>query len=187
MSIALSVEQAAACLHAGGIVAYPTEGVWGLGCNPRDQIAVSRLLAIKQRPLDKGLILIAADFAQLHPFLNPDTLPAARLREIRASWPGPHTWVMPASASAPRWITGAHTGIAVRVSAHPPVVALCMAFNGALVSTSANFTEKPAPQHRDGLDSGLLSHIDGVLTGETGGLQRATPIRDAFTGRALRA
>jgi L-threonylcarbamoyladenylate synthase len=186
MSNAFSIDEAAACLRTGGIIAYPTEGVWGLGCNPRDEAAVLRLLAIKQRPVDKGLILIAADFGQLQAFVNTDTLPTARLHEIRANWPGPHTWVLPASTTTPRWITGAQVGIAVRVSAHPPVIALCMAFNGALVSTSANLAGQPAPQHRDELDPALLSHIDGVLIGETGGLQRATPIRDALTGEALR-
>jgi L-threonylcarbamoyladenylate synthase len=185
-TVALSIEQAAACLHAGGIIAYPTEGVWGLGCNPRDEVAVLKLLVIKQRPVEKGLILIAANFEQLQSFIDTSALPNERLEEIRASWPGPHTWVMPASATAPRWITGAHAGIAVRISAHAPVVALCKAFNGALVSTSANLAGQPAPQHRDELDSTLLSHIDGVLIGETGGLQRATPIRNALTGEALR-
>ncbi|GAB2508865.1 Sua5/YciO/YrdC/YwlC family protein [Pseudoxanthomonas sangjuensis] len=187
MPIPLSTDEAADRLREGAVVAYPTEGVWGLGCDPRDEAAVLRLLAIKRRPADKGLILIAADFGQLRPFVDIDALPADRLDAVRADWPGPHTWVMPASAAAPRWITGAHAGIAVRVSAHPPVVALCQAFGGALVSTSANLAGQPAPQRRDGLDPTLLSRIDGVLAGETGGLQRATPIRDALTGEALRA
>lgn len=186
MPLALSIDEAVARLRAGGVVAYPTEGVWGLGCDPRNEAAVHRLLAIKQRPVDKGLILIAADFEQLRPFVDVDALPAERFDEIRASWPGPHTWVLPAAAAAPRWITGTHAGIAVRVSAHPPVVALCTAFAGALVSTSANLAGQPAPQRRDELDPALLPRIDGVLGGETGGLQRPTPIRDALSGEALR-
>ena len=186
MPIPLSADEAADRLRKGAVVAYPTEGVWGLGCDPRDEAAVLRLLAIKQRPVDKGLILIAANLEQLRPFLDLDALPADRRAAVLASWPGPHTWVMPARTAAPRWITGAHAGIAVRVSAHPPVVALCTAFGGALVSTSANLAGQPAVQWRDGLDPALLSRIDGALAGETGGLQRATPIRDALTSESLR-
>ncbi|MFT3761637.1 MAG: Sua5/YciO/YrdC/YwlC family protein [Pseudoxanthomonas sp.] len=182
----LSIEAAAARLREGAVLAYPTEGVWGLGCDPDDEAAVRRLLAVKQREVEKGLILIAARFEQLRRYLDPHALPAARIDEILATWPGPHTWVMPVAAAAPRWITGRHDGIAVRVSAHPPVVALCEAFGGALVSTSANLAGRPAPQRRDELDPALLARIDGVVEGETGDLQRPSTIRDARSGETLR-
>lgn len=178
--------QAVVCLHQGGIVAYPTEGVWGLGCDPRNQAAVMRLLAIKQRDMAKGLILIAADEAQLAPFINSGELPPERLAKIHASWPGPNTWIVPASASAPAWITGAHRGIAVRVSAHAGVIALCRAFGGALVSTSANRAGQAAPSVRDALDAALLAAIDGVCEGETGGRDGPSIIRDALSGQVLR-
>jgi L-threonylcarbamoyladenylate synthase len=187
MTTALSIEDAAVRLREGAVVAYPTEGVWGLGCDPANEAAVRRLLAIKQREVGKGLILIAASLAQLRPCLDLDALPADRLDEARASWPGPHTWILPASAAAPRWITGDHDGIAVRVSAHPPVAALCEAFGGALVSTSANLSGRPAPRHRGELDPALLRLLDGVTEGETGGLSRPTPIRDARSGAELRS
>ncbi|MFT4256265.1 MAG: Sua5/YciO/YrdC/YwlC family protein [Pseudoxanthomonas sp.] len=183
----LSTAEAAARLHQGAVLAYPTEGVWGLGCDPRDEAAVLRLLAVKQREVGKGLILIAAHFEQLHPYLDLHALPSTRLDEIRATWPGPHTWVMPAAAAAPRWVAGQHAGIAVRVSAHPPVVALCQAFGGALVSTSANLTGEPAPRRREQLDAAVLSGIDGIIEGETGGLQRPSTIRDARSGALLRS
>ncbi|MFT3754814.1 MAG: Sua5/YciO/YrdC/YwlC family protein [Pseudoxanthomonas sp.] len=183
----LSIEAAVTALRQGAVLAYPTEGVWGLGCDPRIEAAVLRLLAIKQREVEKGLILIAANFEQLQPYLDLHALPATRLEEIRTSWPGPHTWVMPAAANAPRWITGDHDSIAVRVSAHPPVVALCEAFGGALVSTSANLAGQPAPQHREQLDPAVLAGIDGVVEGETGGLQRPSTIRDARSGALLRS
>src|SRR5690606_23054211 len=116
----------------------PTEAVWGLGCDPANEAAVRRLLAIKRRDPGKGLILVAADRGQLQPWVDFAGLPRARLEAVLASWPGPHTWILPAGAAAPRWITGDHDGLAVRVSAHPQVVALCRAFGGPLVSTSAN-------------------------------------------------
>lgn len=182
----LSISEAATALQTGGIVAYPTEAVWGLGCDPRNEEAVSRLLAAKQRSVDKGLILIASHLEQLRPFLDISALPSERLAEVLASWPGPHTWVMPASDQAPPWITGAHDGIAVRITAHAAVIELCNAFGGALVSTSANRAGQPAPQARDALDPALLIGVDGVLSGETGGLAAPSDIRDALTGNGIR-
>ena len=138
-----TVEATVAALRRGGVVAYPTEAVWGLGCDPRDEAATLRLLALKQREVEKGLILIAADEAQLAPFVDMAALDAGQRDAVCASWPGPHTWIVPASPAAPRWITGAHAGIAVRVSAHPPVVELCRAYGGARVSHSAKRPGQP--------------------------------------------
>src|SRR5690606_34913449 len=108
----LTPADAATALRAGGVIAYPTEAVWGLGCDPFDEAAVLRLLAIKQRPVDKGLILIAANAAQLDGLADWDALPRERRDAVLASWPGPHTWIVPATARVPRWITGAHAGVA---------------------------------------------------------------------------
>ena len=106
---------------------------------------------------------------------------------VRASWPGPYTWIVPAAADAPAWITGTHRGIAVRVSAHPTVIALCDAFAGALVSTSANRAGELAPSRRDALDPLIVAGVDAVTCGETGRLQRPTAIRDARSGDMLRS
>lgn len=187
MTVRLSVRDAARALHRGGVIAYPTEAVWGLGCDPRDEAATLRLLALKQREVDKGLILIAANEAQLAPFVDFESLADAQRTAVRASWPGPNTWIVPASADAPRWITGDHDGIAVRVTAHPRVIALCDAFGGAIVSTSANRAGQPAANTFDALDPVVVIGIDGVLEGETGGLERPSAIRDARTGAVLRA
>ena len=182
----LDPRAAAGVLARGGVIAYPTEAVWGLGCDPRNEVAVMRLLAIKRREVGKGLILIAADVGQIAPYVDFDALPPVQRADVVASWPGPHTWIVPASAAAPRWIRGDHAGIAVRVSAHAAVVALCRAYAGALVSTSANPAGAAPPATLDAFDPGLLAAIDGVLAGETGGLDRPTTIRDATTGDVLR-
>ena len=182
----LSIPKATIALKSGSVIAYPTEAVWGLGCDPRNEDAVLRLLAIKQRAVEKGLILIASHLDQLRPYLELATLPTDNLAAVLATWPGAHTWVMPASAEAPRWITGAHDGIAVRISAHPTVIELCNAFDGALVSTSANLSGQDAPRSREGLDPEVLAAVAGHVHGETGGLPAPTVIRDALTGAALR-
>ncbi|MEE7546399.1 tRNA threonylcarbamoyladenosine biosynthesis protein RimN, partial [Xanthomonas sp. Kuri4-1] len=104
----LTLATAVAALRDGGVIAYPTEAVWGVGCDPRQPAAVQELLAIKQRPVEKGVIVVAADLDPLRPWLDLDRVPAERLHAVQASWPGPHTWILPASAQAPRWITGDH-------------------------------------------------------------------------------
>jgi L-threonylcarbamoyladenylate synthase len=184
---ALTPAAAAAILRSGGVVTYPTEGVWGLGCDPFDEAAVRRLLALKQREVDKGVILVAATADVFDPLLDWDGLPAGRREAVLASWPGPHTWVVPATRRVPAWITGRHDSVAVRVSAHPVVAALCTAFAGPLVSTSANRAGAPPPRRRVDLDPELLAQTDGWVAGETGVLAAPTPIRDARTGAVLRA
>lgn len=124
----LSLDSAVATLTQGGVIAYPTEAVWGLGCDPRQQAAVLRLLEIKRRPVDKGVIVVAASVDVLHAWVDMDALAPARRQEVLASWPGPHTWILPITAQAPRWVTGTHDGLAVRISAHPVVAALCAAW-----------------------------------------------------------
>ncbi|MGQ4660454.1 Sua5/YciO/YrdC/YwlC family protein [Lysobacter sp. F6437] len=178
---------AIAALRRGGVIAYPTEAVWGLGCDPFDQAAVTRLLALKQRPVDKGLILIAGARAQLDGLLDLDALPRDRHDTVLASWPGPNTWIIPATTKVPRWITGDHAGVAVRVSAHPTVVALCAAFGGPLVSTSANPAGAEPPRQLDAFDPALRDAIDAIVEGDTGGLSSPTSIRDARSGTTLRS
>jgi len=181
-----SIDTITALLRQGGVIAYPTEGVWGLGCDPHNEVAVLRLLALKQRHVAKGCILIASDEAQLAAFIETSPLSQAQLAQVRASWPGPNTWIVPASANAPRWITGAHTGIAVRVTAHPLVRALCDTFGGALVSTSANIASEPSPCSRAELDPRILAGVDAISEGETLGRQQPSTIRDARSGSTLR-
>ncbi len=182
----LSIDEAAAALRRGGVLLYPTEAVWGIGCDPFDREAVLRLLAIKQRPVEKGMILIAAALDQFDGLLDWQALPAQRREAVQSGWPGPHTWIVPATARVPSWITGQHRGVAVRVSAHPQASALCAAFGGPLVSTSANLAGEPPAFARAQLDPRVLALSDGACLGETGGLDAPTAIRDALSGAVLR-
>ena len=180
------IERAPALLRAGGVIAYPTEGVWGLGCDPFAQAAVMRLLALKQRTPDKGLILVAADPSQFDGLLDWDALDARGREQVLASWPGPNTWLVPATARVPEWIRGTHEAVAVRVSAHAGVAALCRAWGGPLVSTSANRAGDPAPVTRGELDAAIVAGVDLVVAGETSGLGQPSALRDARTGERLR-
>jgi L-threonylcarbamoyladenylate synthase len=171
-------------LRAGGVIAYPTEAVFGLGCDPLDGEAVLRLLAFKRRPWEKGLILIASDFAQLEPFLLP--LSGEDKERVLANWPGPVTWLLPARPEVPRWLRGSHDTIAVRVSDHPLVVALCRAFGGALVSTSANLAGKRPARSVLAVRRQFGARLDYILYGPLGGRTRPSAIRDLESGRVIR-
>ncbi len=182
---ALRLRLAARCFHDGGLIAYPTEEVFGLGCDPMDEEAVERLLALKQRPVDKGLILIAADFNQLAPYVA--ALPAPVLGEVIQSWPGPATWLFPADRRTPPWLTGRHPTLAVRVTAHPLAAALCRSCGSALVSTSANVSTRAPARTALGVYTRFGRRLDYVLHGAVGPLDRPTSIRDALSGRLIRA
>ncbi len=171
---------AASVLRAGGVVAYATESCFGLGCDPRDRQAVMRVLRIKGRSVGKGLILIAANIEQLESYV------ARFPRKALTTWPGPYTWLLEPSPSAPRWIRGQHPRIAVRVTDHAQAAALCQAAGMALVSTSANRAgERPARSYRE-VQRRLGAELDYVLRGRIGDLKTPTSITDAASGKIVR-
>jgi L-threonylcarbamoyladenylate synthase len=178
-----TIRQAVRTLRSGGVIAYPTEAVFGLGCDPWDETAVLKLLDIKQRPWHKGLILIASDFNQLTDFIAP--LTPETLKQIEATWPGPVTWLLPAKDTTPDYLTGQHDTIAVRVTAHPIARELCQAAGHALVSTSANIAGlTPANTLRQ--VRWQLPNIDTIVAGHCGEATQPSQIRDAETGALIR-
>ncbi|MEP6897325.1 MAG: Sua5/YciO/YrdC/YwlC family protein [Rhodanobacter sp.] len=180
------VDGAAVLLHDGGVLAYPTEAVFGLGCDPFDHAAFQRLFALKQRAPAQGVLLIAADFAAIEPFIDHAAVPSEILQRVCESWPGPHTWIFPRSSQVPLWLAGAHTGIALRITAHEPAAALCRAFGGALVSTSANPHGQVAARSQQQVVEYFGDHLDGILSGPLGDQQTPTSIRDVLSGAIIR-
>lgn len=178
-----SIRQAVKALRHGDIIAYPTEAVFGLGCDPWDEQAVLTLLDIKQRPWHKGLILIASHFNQLNEFVAP--LSPSMLQRIDTTWPGPVTWLLPARATTPDYLTGAHDTIAVRVTAHPIAKRLCDAAGHALVSTSANVAGMP-PAKTHHRVRWQLPEICTIVAGQCGQAKKPSQIRDAQTGNIIR-
>ncbi len=174
-----------AALRREQVIAYPTEAVFGLGCDPDSEAAVSTLLNIKQRPWTKGLILIAADYQQLSPYIDDTQLTQTQLERVFARWPGPVTWVMPARRQTPRWLTGQFTTLAVRVTAFAPVIQLCLAFGKPLVSTSANLSGTP-PARSAAEVRQQFGHDFPVMDLEVGGRLNPSEIRDALTGELIR-
>jgi L-threonylcarbamoyladenylate synthase len=173
----------AAHLARGGLIAYPTESCYGLGCDPRNRRAVQRLLKIKGRPQHKGLILIAGRVEQLASYLQP--LTSAQRAELRSGGAQAVTFLMPARADCPRWLRGMYASLAVRITAHSGAAALCNGVNMALVSTSANRSgDKPVRNYAD-----CLRRFGGralVLPGQVGKRRRPSTIRDWASGRIIR-
>ncbi len=169
-------------LRAGSVVACPTEAVYGLSCDPWNEQAVMQLLALKQRDVAQGLILVAGGLYQFTSLVRH--LPRAQQETLAASWPGPVTWLVPANEHVPAWIRGAHASVALRVTAHPVMAELCRIAGKPLVSTSANRSgESPA---RDAETVGRYFPDLPVVAGALGSAARPSEIRDLETGKILR-
>jgi len=184
MSSLWPIQHAARLIAQGGVIACPTEAVWGLSCDPWNTQAVARLLVLKQRPLEKGLILVAARSAQFDFLL--DDLPEHWQLQLAQSWPGANTWLVPHQGRLPHWITGGRPKVALRVTAHPWLAALC-AQTGPLVSSSANPSGRPPARSRLRLEQYFHRRLQGVLPGRLGGQQNPSLIRDLESGAIIRA
>jgi len=180
----LTIKQGTRCLKAGQVIAYPTEAVYGLGCDPANEQAVKTVLSLKSRRVEAGLILIADSFERFSSYVKdvaPDKLAVAL-----ATWPGPITWLFPRAPAVPNFLAGNHATIALRVSAHPVCRALCADFGGAIVSTSANPTGAPPATSIDEVNDYFAGAIGGIVKGALGDRKRPSEIRDLATGRVVR-
>lgn len=184
----LSLDQAVACLQQGRVLAYPTEAVWGLGCDPMQQQAFEKILALKQRPINKGVILLSDSIARVEPMLA--FVDASMRKQVLASWQNPTstracTWLLPIDASIPSWIYGEHDRVAVRVTQHPLCQQLCRAFDGLIVSTSANPANQAAASSAGEVLDYFGTQVE-ILAGELGSNRQASQIIDAISGAIIR-
>lgn len=180
-----AIENIIASLNKEEVIAYPTEAVFGLGCDPDSEAAVNKLLELKQRSWEKGLILIADNYEQLKNYVDDSQLTAEQKQAMLDSWPGPVTWVIPAKKSTPKWLTGRFDTLAVRVTDHELVKSLCQQYGKPLVSTSANLSgQEPCRTTGE-----VIEQFQGsipVLEGTVGGRLNPSEIRDAKTGQLYR-
>ena len=181
----LSIAEAAERLRAGQVVAYPTEAVYGLGCDPLRERPVRRILALKNRAAEAGLILVGDRYERFLPWVG--AVDAALLERARRTWPGPVTWLFPRAAAVPDWLAGRHDTIALRVTAHPVCRALCATFGSAIVSTSANPAGAPPARSAAEVAGCFGDGIAGIVEGALGGAAGPSEIRDLATGRVIRA
>lgn len=176
------IRRAAEILLRGGIIAYPTEGVFGLGCLPDDVSAVERLLQVKRRDAEKGLILIASTMDQLDSWVSlPDG------RSIPQSDPThPVTWIVPPGPKVHPIILGQHKRVAIRITSNPIAAAICDAVDSPIVSSSANLSGKPTARNRIVLRRQFGARVDYIVPGDCGPASGASEIRDLSTGKVLR-
>ncbi len=178
-----SYRRIAAHLRRGGLIAYPTESCYGLGCDPANRAAVLRLLRLKQRPQKKGLIVIASKYRQVARYLQPLTLDEQR--RLIAAGKEATTYLMPARHSTPRWLRGSHDTLAVRFTAHREAAALCKSLNMPLVSTSANPSgQRPARTYAQ--CQRLFGRKVWVLAGHVGKRKKPSTIRAWTGGQVIR-
>ena len=180
-----SIRFAADVVRSGGLIAYPTEAVWGLGCNPWDHSAVDRLLLLKRRPVSKGLILVASSVDQVARLL--ENLNSEQKQRVLNTWPGPNTWLIPDTTNLiPEWIKGEFSSVAVRVTDHPLVKALCDRIGTPIVSTSANIGGCKPSLTKQKVSNYFGYEIDFYVAGNLGESSRPSVIRDAVTGTIIR-
>lgn len=175
-------------LSAQGVIAYPTESVFGLGCDPDSDIAIQKILTLKQRPAHKGLILIAANIEQLENYADFSILSKIQLTKIKQTWPGPFTWIVPAKKSLSKLISGDFQSVAVRVSAHPIVQQVCTEFGKPIISTSANLSGEDACSDSVQVATMFANHplLNVIIDQPVSGLSAPSQIFDAITGQRLR-
>lgn len=172
-------------IRSGGVIAYPTEAVWGLGCDPWNTEAVNRILELKQRPVEKGLIVVAGSVDQVRFLLDP--LPEQQQHKALSYWPGPYTCLLPdLLQQIPEEVRGRHKSIAVRVSDHPLVKSLCNAAESPLVSTSANPAGRQPARYSWQVRRYFPTGLDRLVPGELGGHGKPSKIIDIVSGKQLR-
>jgi len=174
------------CYNRGGIIAYPTEAVFGLGCDPDNSLAIQKLLAVKNRSPDKGLILLAASYAQLLPYIDDSLIPDEKLQQIISMWPNGVTQLLPVKAGVSNLLSGKFSTLAVRITDQPDVVALCNSVGKPIVSTSANQAGNTPANIWQNIDIDLIKQIDFIIKGQTLGYTQPSRIIDALTGKVVR-
>lgn len=171
----------------GGVLAYPTESVFGLGCDPDNNQAIEKLLSLKSRPADKGLILLAGNYSQLLPYIDDDQIPQDKRFAVLSRWPDGITQLVAKNINTSALLTGRFDKIAVRVTSQPDVVALCLATNKPIVSTSANLSGKSPAKTWQEIPHDLADQIDFIIKGKTLGFEKPSTIIDALSGEVIRS
>ncbi len=178
------INKAVEVISQGGVIAYPTEAVYGLGCSAYARGAVDKILLIKSRRKQKGLILVGYQIEDFQDWVDVEFVKNSI--EITSSWPGPVTWIVPANRNVPDWITGGNPGVAIRISSHPVVRNLTQKA-GILVSTSANPASRRPARTSLQVYNYFGKSIDYIIPGYTDTNTNPSEIRDALTGKILRS
>jgi len=174
---------AISCLKSGGIIAYPTEAVYGIGCDPYNKDSVKKITQIKKRESRKSYILVASELSQLSNLININSLS----EEVLNSWPGHNTWLIKPKKNIPSWLMDNENGlIAIRVSSHPEIVELCQFFKNPIISTSANISGNKILKNHHDVEKIFGSYLDYLVLGNVGEHPEPSIIKDMKTGKVIR-
>jgi L-threonylcarbamoyladenylate synthase len=184
--IGRSLRIAADIIAEGGVIAYPAEACFGLGCDPNNNAALARVRLLKSRSLDQGFILVSDSLERLLGYIDWPSLKPDQRELVMASWPGPVSWLIPAGGQAGSELTGCHDTLAVRVSAFKPLRDLCAATKTALVSTSANLHGKPPLKTAADVAGEFGEQIDYIIDAPIQGLDKPSQIIDIRTRTTIR-
>jgi len=184
MIITSSLSELSSILQKGGVIAYPTEAVWGLGCDPFNKEAVLRILSLKQRPIEKGLILIAGEIDHLTPW--KESLSPSHYNLLITKTDKPTSWVVPDTKITPNWVRGDHQSVAIRLIQHEPAKALCSQFGKVLVSTSANTAGQPPAMTKDDVIHYFGEQIDAIFDAPLGSTKQPSQVKDLLTNKLYR-
>lgn len=182
-----NINEAISVLREEGVIAYPTESVFGLGCDPDSELALSKLLKIKKRSSSKGMLVVSHDFSLVTKYINFTQVNESDLMYTKEFWPGPFTFLFPASDSCSPLLIGDHLTIAIRISTHPIIKALCSCFNKPIVSTSANFSGKSPCISLTEVHEHFDNVVDFIVDGETLNYTKPSTIIDLKTKIILRS
>jgi L-threonylcarbamoyladenylate synthase len=184
MSSRFGLQHAAQICRTGGIIAYPTESVYGLGCDPLNEASVYRILELKQRRVEKGLILLTDKLDKLLPFID---ISVQQQKQLLQHQDKPTTWLVQASDLTPAWIRGAHPAVAVRITRHRVAAELCACLSWPIVSTSANPAKKQPARSAMRVRQYFDERLDAIISAPVDMHGKPSVIRDIATGQILRA
>lgn len=179
------LKKAVAALKNNELVAYPTEGVYGLGCRLNALDTIERLIKLKQRPREAGFVVIGGSYQQLSALMS-STLHEDAQRRLQESWPGPVTFIVPASKRLPWLVNGGRRTVALRQTAHPVAKALCKTLGEPIISTSANIHDQTPARSAKEVTAMFGDHVDYILKGPIGSLSGPTEIRDLWSNDIIR-
>src|SRR5579862_1987792 len=157
------IRKAAEILHRGGLVAFPTETVYGLGADAANPSAIANVFSVKERPSDHPLIVHLAKLDELEYWAKD--IPPAALTLAKAFWPGPLTLVLKKQAWVLDTLTAGQDTIALRIPKHPIAQALLLAFGGGIAAPSANKFTHVSPTTASAVQDELHDQVDLILDG----------------------
>jgi L-threonylcarbamoyladenylate synthase len=168
----------------GAIFGYPTDTIWGFGCHPLIASSVARILQIKNRSADKGLILLSSRLEYCAAYIGLDN---EQLKPVLSTTDHPTTWLVPASECCPAWIRGSNSTVAIRITDHPLLEFLCERLKAPIVSTSANRSGKATARNSVQMRKQFGAELDFIVNGFITGSNRPSEIKSLLSRATIRS